>query len=307
MKHLVVGMLLLIAAPLFGQTAPTREQLANDPDLFLGQARKLLKWDEPAEPAKLIGSVYFIGTKGLASFLITGSEGHIVINTGMPGSGELVEKSIKQLGFKITDVKMILAGHAHVDHVGGHAVLQKATGAKIAMLREEVELFESGGTRDFHYSAAKAFAFDKAKVDTIFRDEDTIKLGDITLKAHHTPGHTRGATSFTFTVTEAGQRYTVAIPDGMGVNPGYRLVHRPSYEGINNDYRRTFRTLEAIKPDVWFAPHNDVFDLAGKRERAVKEGVKAWVDPEGYKKWIATQKAKYEGVLDSEQRATPKK
>ena len=274
-----------------------KDKLVNPPVLALKAARKLMKWDEPADPAKLIGPIHFVGTKGLASFLITGSEGHVLLYSGMPGSGELIEKSITKLGFKPTDVKIILTGHAHIDHVGGHAYLKKVTGAKIAMMREEVELFESGGKLDFQYGEYKEFGFDPEKVDTVFRDEDEIKLGDISLKAHLTPGHTKGSTTYVTTVAVDGKTYTVVFADGTGVNPGYRIAKNPSYKGIADDYRRTFRTLEALKPDIWLAPHNEMYDLDAKLRRAAKkDGIAAWVDPEGYKKWVASQKARFEAV-----------
>jgi metallo-beta-lactamase class B len=214
----------------------------------------------------------------------------------MPGSGEMIEKSIVKLGFRPTDVKLILTGHAHLDHVGGHAYLKKATGAKIAMVREEVELFQSGGKADFHYGDVKEFAFEPARVDTVFRDGDEIKLGDIAITAHLTPGHTKGSTTYVAKIVADAKTYTVVFPDGTGVNPGYRVAKNPSYKGIADDYRRTFHTLENLKPDIWLAPHTNVFDFDGKLAKSAKEGVAAWVDPEGYKKFVAAAKAKFEAA-----------
>lgn len=298
-----LGCLLLVASPVFAQ--PKKEDLEKDPVLFLKTARTVLKWDEPAEPAKILGPIHFVGTKGLSSFLITGSEGHVLIYTGMPGSGELIENSITKLGFKPKDVKVILTGHAHCDHAGGHAYLKKATDAKIAMMREEVELFESGGKLDFHYADYKEFAFEPAKVDTVIRDEDEIKLGDITVKALHTPGHTKGSTTYVIKVVVDGRTYTVVLPDGTSVNPGYRVAVNPSYKGIGEDFRRTFRTLEGLKPDVWLNCHTEFFNYEAKLKRAEKEGVAAWVDPEGYKKYVAAAKAKFEAAAEKE-KAGPK-
>ena len=227
-----------LATPAAAQPQPTPEDLANDPILFLKTARKILKWDEPAEPARIAGPIYFVGTRGLSSFLITGSEGHILVYTGMPGSGEMIEKSISSLGFKPTDVKIILTGHAHCDHTGGHAYLKKVTGAKVAMMREEVELFESGGKLDFHYGSYKEFGFDPVKVDIVFRDGDEIKLGDIKITALLTPGHTQGSTTYVTTIVADGKAFMVVFPDGTSVNPGYRVARNPSYKGIEGDYRR---------------------------------------------------------------------
>jgi metallo-beta-lactamase class B len=217
-----LGCLLPAAPPAIAQ--PKSDDWNRVSTLGLITARTLLKWDEPAEPARIVGPIYFVGTKGLGTFLITGSEGHVVLYTGMPGSGEMIEKSIAKLGFDPKHVKFILTGHAHCDHVGGHAYLKKVTCAKIAMMREEVELFESGGKLDFHYGDCSAFAFAPAKVDTVFRDEDEITLGDISIRALLTLGHTKGSTTYVMNVVDCGKTYTVAFPDGTTVNPGYRVA-----------------------------------------------------------------------------------
>lgn len=285
---------------------PTPEEAANNPALFLESARKLLKWDEPAEPTKIIGPIYFVGTKGLAVFLITTSEGHIVLNTGMPGSGPMIEKSIRKLGFRPEDAKIILTTHAHVDHAGGHAWLKKLSGAKVAMIREEKALFESGGKRDFHYGRIKEFEFEPTKVDSVFEDGDEIKLGDVTLTALLTSGHTRGSTTYVTKIVDDGQTYTVVIPNGASINPGYRLTKNPSYPGIEEDLRRTLQIFESLEPDVWLFPHNETYDFESKRARAAKEGVKAWVDPEGYRKWVVLQRQKFDAAIAKESGKDPK-
>jgi metallo-beta-lactamase class B len=216
----------------------------------------------------------------------------------MPGSGELIEKSITKLGFKPKDVKIILTGHAHCDHVGGHSYLKQATGAKIAMMREEVALFESGGKLDFHYGQVKEFAFEPAKVDTVLRDGEEIKLGDISIMAMLTPGHTRGSTSYATRIVVEGKPYIIVFPDGTGVNPGYRVGKNPSYEGIADNYRMTWRKLEGLRPDIWLQGHPDAFGYEEKLSRTGKEGAGAWVDPEGYRKFIAAARVKFEAAAE---------
>jgi metallo-beta-lactamase class B len=294
---------------LLASTGVAAQEKKNGLDGFsalgLKALRTALMWDEPAEPARIVGPIYFVGTKGLASFLITGSEGHVLLYTGMPGSGEMIEKSIIKLGFKPKDVRIILTCHAHCDHVGGHAYLKKVTGAKIAMMREEVELFESGGKLDFQYGDFKAFAFEPTKVDTVVRDEDQITLGDITIRALLTPGHTKGSTTYVLNVLDDGKTYTVVFPDGTTVNPGYRVGRNPSYKGIDDDYCRTFRVLEKLKPDIWLAPHNEFYGLDAKLARAATEGVKAWVDPDGFRKWLAEKKQMFETIAEKEREPKP--
>jgi metallo-beta-lactamase class B len=279
---------------------PTPEELAKSPPLFLETARRSLKWDEPAEPAHLAGPIYFVGTQGLGVFLITGSDGHILVNTGMPGSGPMIAKSIRKLGFKPEDVKLLLTAHAHVDHAGGHAYLKKACGAKIAMIREEQQLFESGGKTDFQYGDYKEFQFEAAKVDQVFKDGDEIKLGDITLLALLTPGHTEGSTTFVMKIIDDGKLLSVVFPNGTGVNPGYRLAMNPSYKGIADDYRRTFRVLESLRPDIWLYAHNEAYAYDAKLARSAKEGVRAWIDRDGYSKWVAGARQKFEAALAKE-------
>lgn len=298
MPLLIFVSALVVASPAMAQ--PKLEDLADKPALFLEAARKALKWDDPAEPAKIAGPIYFVGTKGLAVYLITGSEGHIVLNTGMPGSGPMIEKSIKKLGFKPEDVKLLLTGHAHIDHAGGHAYLKKVTGAKIAMIREEKALFESGGKLDFHYGAIKDFGFDPAKVDSVFDDEAEIKLGDNTLTPLLTNGHTRGSTTFAMKIVDDGKTYNVVFPNGTSVNPGYRVTKNPSYPGIEEDFRRTYGILAELKPDIWLMPHTEAFGYEEKLARSEKEGIQAWIDPEGYRKWVAVQREKFDAVVERE-------
>jgi metallo-beta-lactamase class B len=277
-----------------------REALANDPKLFLERASETLGWTQPTDPIHVAGPVYFVGTQGLAAWLIETSQGHILLNTAMPGSGPMIAASIRTLGLRPEDVKILLAGHAHVDHVGGHAYIQKLSGARVAMVAEEVDLIESGGKLDFHYGAVPEFAFDPVRVDQVLRDGDQVRLGDVALTAHLTPGHTKGSTTYSLPIAEKGRPYLVVFPDGTSINPGYRLIGSPSYPGIADNYRRTFAVLEKLKPDIWLSSHTDFFDFEGKRARAAREGVAAWVDPEGYRKAIADARAKFEATIKTE-------
>lgn len=304
MRALMVAVALVHYAtqPAASQTPPpnlpTKEQLANDNNLFISLAKKALKWEEPAEPVRIVGPIYFVGTKGLGAFLFTTSEGHILMNTGMPSSGPMIVESIRKLGFKPEDIKLMINGHAHIDHAGAFAYLKQQFGAQLAVMKDDVAAMESGDANDFKY--ANDFVYPAVKVDRVLRDGDTIKMGDLLLTAYHTPGHTRGATTWIANLVVDGKAYVVAFPDGSGFNPGYRLVRNPSYPGIADDYRRTLHALEMVKPDIWLAQHNEYYDLEGKRERARTEGVNAWVDPEGYRRWIAGKKRAFEDEVDEE-------
>ena len=252
---------------------PTQEELANDNNLFLSLARKVLKWEDPAEPTHIVGPIYFVGTAGLGAFLFATSDGLILMNTGMPSSGPMIVESIKKLGFRPEDLKIMINGHAHIDHAGAFAWFKEQFGAELAVMREDVPAMESGDANDFKY--ANDFLYPPVKVDRVLRDGDVVRLGEVTLTAYLTPGHTRGATTWVATVVDGGRPYVVIFPDGAGFNPGYRLAKDPSYPGIAEDYRRTHHFLEMLKPDIWLAQHNEYYDLEGKRQRAVTEGVSA--------------------------------
>lgn len=297
----VVGLVFTMASQAVAQ--PTPEELDKNPALFLENARKTFKWDEPAEPAKIVGPISFVGTRGLSVFLIQTSQGHILLNTGMPGSGPMIEASIRKLGLKPEDIKILLTGHAHIDHVGGHAYLKKLSGARVGMIAEEKELLESGGKSDFFYGKDEVFQFEPAKVDFVFRDGDDITLGDVTLKALLTNGHTKGSTTFLMKVVDGGKTYTVVFPTGTSVNPGYRVEKNPSYPGIGDDFRRTLRVLDDLQPDIWLHQHNDTYAYEGKLKRSAKEGASAWVDPEGYRKWMALQRMKLDEAIARERTA----
>jgi metallo-beta-lactamase class B len=278
--------------------APTPEQLAEDNALFLTVARKALHWEEPEEPVHIAGPLYFVGTKGLGVFLFVTGDGLILMNTGMPSSGPMIEDSIRKLGFRPEDLKIIINGHAHIDHAGAIAYLRKKYGAQLAVMREDVAAMESGDKDDFKY--ANDFLYPPAKVDRVLRDGDTVRLGDVILTAYLTPGHTRGATTWVTEVNDGGKAYRVVFPDGSGFNPGYRIAKNPSYPGINADYRNTLHELEMLQPDIWLAQHNEYYDLAGKSARAKTEGVAAWVDPEGYRRFIAAKRRAFEDEVDKE-------
>jgi metallo-beta-lactamase class B len=151
---LLLAVLFGIEAQVCAQTLPpnlTKEDLAKDNNLFLSLARKVLKWDEPTEPIKIVGPLYFVGTMGLSSWLFTTPEGHILLNTGMPDSGPLIVESIRKLGFKPEDIKIIINGHAHSDHAGAFAYIKELTHAQLAVMEPDVRPMEDGGKSDFHY------------------------------------------------------------------------------------------------------------------------------------------------------------
>src|SRR5262245_1323936 len=151
---------------------------------------------------KIVGNVYYVGSKDLATYLITTPEGHILINSGFDRTVPLIQKSVESLGFKMTDVKILLASHAHSDHVAGHALLQKVTGAKVHVMRGDDPVIASGGKGQYLYTTDR---WDRCKVDRVLKDRDEVKLGGVTLVARLTPGHTLGCTTWAWRVKDGGK------------------------------------------------------------------------------------------------------
>ena len=255
----------------------------------------LSDWFEPVEPVHIAGPIYYVGTRELGAYLITTPEGHVLIDGAMPTSAASIEASIEKLGFHPKDIRILLITHAHIDHVGTLAHFKKLTGASVQVVAPEDALLASGGTTDYLYATDPQLRFDPVKADRVLTDGAIVEIGGIALEAHHTPGHTRGCTTWTTTIGDAGRPYTVVFTGSTSINPGTQLGgEHPSYPGIADDYARSLATLEALTPDIFLAPHASFFGFAEKRERAAAEGVAAFVDPEGFRNAIAASKRAFE-------------
>lgn len=261
-------------------------------------------WLAPAEPLHIVGPINFVGTQGLGVYLITTPAGHMLLGGGMPGSAATIEASIRKLGYKPEDIKILLSNHAHFDHVGTLADLKKLTGAIVAAMNRDVDLLASGGKIDYLFAKNPKFRFPPVTTDRVLKDGDIVELGGVKLTARRTAGHTPGCTTFTTTIQDGGRAYNVVFPDGTSVNEGTRFVNNPSYPGILDDYRHTFTTLESLKPDIFLSYHVDEFDLAAKRVRAATEGVQAFVDPDRYRRFVTERKAKFEKLVATEKSST---
>ena len=203
------------------------------------------EWTRPFPPFKLIGNIYWVGSYDLSTYLITTPQGHILINTGVGDTAEKVKASVEQLGFKMSDVKLLTATHGHFDHVAGMADLKKMTGASLVISERDRELLESGGRADFRFGDSPEARFEPVTVDRTFKDGETISLGGTTLTAHLHAGHTKGATSFTTDVRENGKTYRVIVANMGSINPGVKVTGMTTYPGIEQDYARTLRVAES--------------------------------------------------------------
>jgi metallo-beta-lactamase class B len=254
-------------------------------------------WLEPFPPFRIAGNLYYIGSRGLASYLVTTPEGHILINSNLEKSVPMLRASIEKLGFKYADVKVLLISHAHWDHNAGSALIQKETGAKYMVMAEDVSAVESGGKTDFQYGHDKGTYYPPTKVDRTLRDNDEVKLGDTVLIAHLTAGHTKGCTTWTMKVRNGAKTYDAVIVCSPNVNPGYKLVNNTAYPGIADDYARMFKTLASLPCDLFLGAHGSYYGLEAKYGRMQKGDASAFVDPAGYKTFIAAKTAEFQAEL----------
>ena len=248
-------------------------------------------------PFNVAGPIYYVGTRGLGVYLIETSAGLILLGGALPGSEELIAASVRKLGFSLKDVRLLLVSHAHSDHVGTLAALERATGATVAVMKEDEALLASGGKTDYLFAERPEFHFEPVNADRLLKDGETVILGDVQLVAHKTPGHTRGCTTWETSIRIGGRSYNVVFADGTGINPGTRFVKSPSYSGIAADYAHTFRVLGALRPDIFLSYHAELFDLDAKRRRMASEGVAAWIDPDGYRAQVQNRRAAFEKLL----------
>ncbi len=262
-------------------------------------------WVAPFPAFRLADNLYYVGTKGLASYLITSPQGHILINSDLEENVPQVKASVEQLGFKFGDIKILLISHAHWDHNAGSALVKRLTGAKYMVMDGDVSVVETGGKTDFHYGNPAKEDYPSTKVDRVLHDGDTVALGGNVLVARHTPGHTKGCTTWTMTARQAGKRYNVVIVGSPNVNPGFKLVGNEKYPSIARDYERTFRVLASLPTDIFLGAHGSYFGLEGKYARWKAGDTLAFVDPAGYKRYVAEREGAFRRELAKQQAARP--
>jgi metallo-beta-lactamase class B len=258
-------------------------------------------WTEPFPAFRIAGNLYYVGSRGLASYLITTPEGHILINSNMEANVPMIRTSVESLGFKFSDIKILLISHAHWDHCAGSAMIKQLTGAKYMVMDADVASVESGGKTDFQYGNDPTALFPATKVDRVLHDGDEVKLGDATLTAGLTPGHTRGCTTWMMKVNEGSKVRDVVIIGSPNVNPGYKLVGNAVYPGITEDYEKTFRVLKSLPVDYFLGAHGSYFDLEKKYPKFKAGEAAALIDPAGYKNYVEDREQAFRRELKKQQ------
>jgi metallo-beta-lactamase class B len=246
------------------------------------------EWIQDFPPFRIAGNLYYVGTYDLASYFITTPAGDILINTGLPGSDTMIRKHVEALGFKFRDIKILLATHAHFDHVGAMAAIRQSTRARMMIEEKDAPVLADGGNSDFIFGG-KGPTFLPVKADRLLHDHDTVKLGGMEILVLHHPGHTKGASSFLFTVRDDKRSYRVLIANIPSILDSTKFPSMPAYPNVMKDYAYTLDTMPKLKFDLWFASHASQFDLHKKHQPGDPYNPMAFSDRAGYDAAISDQ------------------
>jgi metallo-beta-lactamase class B len=276
--------------------------------LMAAPALAASKYTAPFPAHHIVANIYYVGTKGQANYLIATPQGNILVNSGLETTLPLTKKSIAKLGFKYANTRILLISHAHFDHDAGSAQVVKDTGAKYEVMDADVPVVESGGKTDFQYGdKGGENLYPPVKVGRVLHDGDTVSLGGTVLTAHLTPGHTKGCTTWTLKVKDGAKILDVVIVGSPNVNPGYVLVNNKKYPQIAQDFEKTFRVLKALPVDVFLGAHGAYYDLDAKYPKMKPGNPNPFIDPAGYKAYVANREAAFRTELARQKSGLPPK
>jgi len=290
-KHLLVATLVLSAFTTSTAIAQERVKLTiTNKD-----------WEKPYPGFKVVGNLYYVGTYDLGCYLIDTGAGLILVNSGAPGSYPLIKASIQALGFHTSDIKAITSTHGHWDHVGDLALFQKdAPGAKTYMSERDAPVLESGGNIDYRHPQGRGIIYDPINVDVRTKPGDHIKLGNTDMTVLQAYGHTPGATSFSFPVTDNGKTYNTFIVNMNGINAGVKLLGSPGFPTIVEDFKNTLAMQATYTPDIWVSSHAGQFNLHKVYKPGDAYDPARFGDITAYKAKIAGYQTAYEKQLAEE-------
>lgn len=240
------------------------------------------EWEGAQDPFQLYGNSYYVGTQGLSSVLITSPAGHVLIDGASPKAGAAIAAHIRQLGFKLEDIRYILVSHEHVDHAGGIAELQRLSGATVLTSPAAKPVLESGkadrGDPQFGYNMQDMRPL--APVRTV-RDGESVELGPLSVKAHYTPGHTQGGISWTWTAVENGKAMNMVYADSLNAiaGPGFRYSANTLYPNAKADVERSIARVAALPCDILVTAHPDASGLLERQAQQKQRGNLAFVSP----------------------------
>jgi len=254
------------------------------------------EWTATYQPFRIAGNLYYVGTYDLACYLVTTTEGNILINTGLAASLTQIKNNIATLGFKFTDTKILLTTQAHYDHMGAMAEIKKSTGAQLMVDEKDADVLVTGGSSDYELGIYGT-SFKPVKPDRLLHDGDTIQLGSMKLVMLHHPGHTKGSCSFLFTVTDDKRSWKVLIANMPTIVTDKPFTGISSYPEIATDYAYTFKAMKNITFDIWLASHASQFNLHTKHKPGDAYDPAAFIDRAGYDSALSDLQKQYDKKL----------
>jgi metallo-beta-lactamase class B len=275
----------------------------------LAHAEGNSSWTTSIPPFRIADNLYYVGSQDLASYLVVTPKGNILINANLATSPPQIRASVEKLGLRWADIRILLNGQAHFDHVGGVAEVIRETHAQNMVMDGDVSVMETGARTDFLSPSPNVHAFVPVHVDRVLHDKDTVSLGGVTLTAHKTAGHTRGCTTWTMRShipgDPAGTSRDIVIVGGTGFWSEYHFVATPghpvSYPGIVQDFQHTFAVLRVLPCDIFLGAHGGYFDMLAKLKRYPQDGPQVFFDPAGYKAFVADSQQAFENALSKQQ------
>ena len=278
---------------------------------ILSHADSNPSWTRPIAPFRIADNLYYVGSQELGSYLVVTPQGNILINANLATSPPQIRSSVEKLGFRWTDIKILLNSQAHDDHMAGAAQIIRETHAKNMVMDGDVSVVETGAHADFLFPSPNIPTYTPVHVDRVLHDQDTVNLGGVTLTAHKTAGHTRGCTTWTLRAHLPGEppqtSRNIVIVGGAGFWSEYHFVATPghpvSYPAIVQDFQHTFAVLQALPCDVFLGAHGGYFDMLTKLERYPKDGPRVFIDPAGYNDFVTDAQKTFERELTRQQAA----
>ena len=233
-------------------------------------------WTEPVSPFRIVGDIYYVGSKGLAAYLIASPGGPVLIDGTLSENVPMIERNIAALGFRLRDIRVLLNNHAHFDHAAGLARLKRDSGARLLASAGDRAALESGRPRS--HTTYGMVAFPPVRVDAVVGDGQAVRAGGVRLVAVPTPGHTPGCTTWTTTAIERGRRLRVVFPCSLTV-AGNVLRGNAGYPAIAGDFRRSFRRMAMLRADVVLPAHPELVDLLGREHLRAAGDTRAFEMP----------------------------
>jgi metallo-beta-lactamase class B len=256
-------------------------------------------WDRKFPAYRVIGNIHYVGSSDLAQFLIATAQGHILLDTGFEVSVPRLRDQVQKLGYRFEDIVFVINSHAHIDHVQGHAVVRQLTHAKVVASALDAPFIESGGKGETVFDGI--YSWRPCPVDRRIVDGDRVTLGGTTLTARITPGHTKGATTWTMQVASGSRMLDVVFFPSANVNRGVRLIGNRRYPTIASDFEHSFAVWKSLPCDVFLGAHADFYDMRAKYDRlSAKGGVNPFIDRSGYRRAIAEAEQRFRDELESE-------